>query len=155
MRQLKDTLSSWNRCRRSLSFREFSGRSRGCEHEDERPNDALSRAGPPEFISRSRREQDPRSGHNGITTRLGESIIHLREKRFLSSFGMPCEKRNDPARGETAVRAALSRAKSLYWTHLTCLTVQLPALLARPLGAPMVYLWTDVNPNFTNVRVTR
>lgn len=49
------------------------------------------------------------------------SPASVREKRR--------HRRNDRARRETAVRAALSRAKSLYRTHLTCPTMQLPLLL--------------------------
>lgn len=73
-----------------------------------RSNDGLSRPGTVKFISRSRREQDPRSEHNGgqYYDRDGEYHLQVaneigrgRERNFLPSYAAR-KKRNDPVRGE-------------------------------------------------------
>lgn len=126
-----------NHRRRSLSFNGFWSLPRRGEHNDGRTT--LYREPGPSSLYPDRVENRihvaaitaDRDGYHLQIANKGE------RKRFPSPLGChPRKKRNDPARGETAVRAALSRAKSLYRTHLTCLTVQLPALLCAHHGAP-------------------
>jgi len=90
-----------------------------------------------EFISGSRRKRYARNGHNSGRhyDGTGNTVSAGSEKGKRNAFSSSRARgRNETIRprGETAVRAALSRAKSLYRTHLTCLTMQLPSLLRAP-----------------------
>lgn len=131
---------------------------RGGEHNGGRP--ALSRVGPsslyPDRVESGIHVRNITAAD--ITTGPGAQYLQVakRARGTLPPLHVPREKRNDPAVGRNG------RSRSL----ITC-EIPLPdsshvsdraatfSTARFPFSAPMVYLRSDVNPNFSDVRVAR